>query len=88
MLRKNVGGQRRIGVLRDTDPADGPAVAHHPSRFLVRGRADAFEHRVGAVTAGKFADAFDTLFATLGHHVGGAEVAPEVGALADGGPSG
>jgi hypothetical protein len=45
-------------------------------------RADALHDRVGAVSAGQLAHPLDALLAAFGDHVGGAEVAAEVGVAA------
>ena len=63
------------------DAADGAAGAYDAERLLVGGHVpDGLEHDVGAVAAGELADSVDALLAALGDHVGGAELAAEVGA--------
>ena len=78
---------RHVRVLGGADPADRAAGADHGVRGLDRRpQADALQHGVRAVAAGQLPDLRDALLAALGHHVGGAELAAQVGALPCAGP--
>jgi hypothetical protein len=70
----------RRPAVRHLVQADG-AVTHDADRHLDRlPGPDALQHGVGAVAAGQLADPFDALGTALGHDVGGAELAAQVGA--------
>ena len=67
-------------VLRDADPGDDPAGADDADGLLVGGQvADGLEDLAGAAL-GEFQDGVDAVLAAFGDHVGGPELAAEVGA--------